>query len=373
MIRTVQRLSNSWWTRTGVGALAISIAAASTSVAVAAPPDSKYLLVGSTTSSTVGVLRLNADGSPTRIGTQPTGLGTQSLIVAQDGRTVFVSHGVNRAISRYRFDSEGRMTPLPGGQTPLDGSPITIIGTRDSRYVFAGIAGAPGHISTFAVGPTGELRRIHRNVLIEGLTALTMLTVDPDNRFLRVVSYLDNSVQTFRIGGDGSLTRVQRPVPTGRGPVNPGYTPDGRYFYVAHEQSGDVHSYRIGVNGALTPIGSNPFSGPVSHQAVVSADGKRMYVPNTFGGTVSGFNIRPGGRLAAMPGSPFPVPGGPMPILVVLHPNGRSLYAVDMVAAGGVAKVHQMAVRPDGTLHATGHSADAVSGMVDGPVAQIVG
>lgn len=199
-----------------------------------------------------------------------------------------------------------------------------------------------------------------------------MVTVDPNGEFVRVASAFEMGIKSYRVAPGGRLLPLGT-VPAGIVPVNGNATPDGRFFYIAHEQSMDIRGFRILGDGNLAPIGSW-FSGPISHEVQITPNGKHLYTPNAFGMSISGWNVRKNGQLSPIAGSPFAAGVGNLPALVVLNPNGKYVYGVDVMTPGhpGDTQVHSFAVRPNGALVKIGSVGTGLR-VVDGPVAQITG
>ncbi|MBY8856920.1 hypothetical protein K7711_10570 [Nocardia sp. CA2R105] len=90
------------------------------------------------------------------------------------------------------------------------------------------VGGVPGHVVSFAVAPSGALSLTGAPpVTVDGLSAVGMASVDPNGPYLRVATYIGNTLSNFVIGPDGALTPLG-PTRVELGPIRPGYTRDGR-------------------------------------------------------------------------------------------------------------------------------------------------
>ncbi|MGV9674105.1 lactonase family protein [Nocardia sp. NPDC003482] len=332
----------------------------------------RFLLVAGTASMHIGVLRVNEDAtlSPVPGSPFPTGFGVLSLVVAPDGRTVYVPHAGDGTVTGYRLDDAGALHPISGAVAALDGPPTAASIAPDGSHLFVVVGGVPGHVVSFAVDPSGALTPTGAPpVPVDGLSAVGMAAVDPSGRYLNVVTYIGNTMSRYAIGDHGELTPLGA-TPVELGPVAPRFTPDGRYLYVSNEFGTDLSGFAIGAHGELTRTPGSPYpTGGVPHGAMITTDGRRLYVPNAVGGSIAGFDIHDDGALTPLPGSPYPAPAGTMPGQVALHPDGRHLYLADVLTLHGTTMVHSYSIRPDGSLAPTG-APDMDTGVImsDGPV-----
>ncbi|MFD8245610.1 lactonase family protein [Nocardia sp. NPDC059691] len=340
----------------------------------AATPSPQFMLVGGTASGSIAVLRMNADGSLTKVADTPfdVDLGLFSVALAPEGRTVYATQAASQKVTGYHVDDQGALRPVAGGEAVIDGGlPITSAITPDGKWLFVGVGGFPGRIDAFAVSAAGALTPAG-SIPVPGAGAgvLPMVTIDPDGRFLRFASAIDGNVAGFAIHADGSLAALGDSTQVGLLPVNPGYTPDGRFVYISHEQGGAVSGYAIGADGRLTPTPGSPYAVPaMPHNAEVSADGRRVYIPSVAAGKVNGFAIGADGALSPLPGSPYSTPLGSGPGWVVLSDDQKHLYAADVLTTGITTKVHIYDVRDDGSLVPSSlPTVDTGTIVSDGPV-----
>ncbi|MBY8856919.1 hypothetical protein K7711_10565 [Nocardia sp. CA2R105] len=76
----------------------------------------RFLVVAGDASMGIGVVKVGDDGALTQVPDSPfpTGFGILSLVLAPDGRTVYVPHVGDLAVSGYRLDDDGAPHPIPG-------------------------------------------------------------------------------------------------------------------------------------------------------------------------------------------------------------------------------------------------------------------
>ncbi|AHH17588.1 hypothetical protein NONO_c27960 [Nocardia nova SH22a] len=332
----------------------------------------RFLITAGTASMGISVIEVGDNGALSAVAGSPfpTGFGILSLVVAPDGRTVYVPHAGDLGVSGFRLDEAGALHPIPGANVTLDGPPTSAVLAPDGSHLFVVTGGFPGHVESFAVAPSGALTSTGAPpVPVDGISAVGMASVDPSGRYLRVATYLGNTVSSFAIGAGGVLTPLG-PTRVDLGPVRPGYTPDGRYLYSSNEFGTDLSGFAVGADGSLTPTPGSPYpTGGVPHGAVVSADGHRLYVPNAIGQSIAGFDVHPDGALTPLPGSPYTAPAATLPGQVALDPDGRHLYLVDVLTAHITNLVHTYLIGDDGRLTPSGQPPiDTGVVMSDGPV-----
>ncbi|MFF0527874.1 lactonase family protein [Nocardia amikacinitolerans] len=347
-------------------------AAGPTVPASAAQEHARFLITAGTASMGISVLRVEGDAvlTPVPGSPFPTGFGVLSLVASDDGRTVYVPHAGDFGISGYRLDDRSTLTPIPGATVTVGGPPTSARLSPDGTTLFVVVGGVPGHVESFTVAPSGALTPTGApRVPVDGPSAVGMAGVDPSGRFLRVATYLGDTVSSYAVGAGGDLTPLGTET-VKFGPVAPGYTPDGRYVYVSNEFGFDVSGYALADDGRLVPTPGSPYpTGGVPHGAVASADGTRLYVPNAVGASIAGFAVHPDGALTPLPGSPYPAPTGTMPGQVALDPDGRHLYLVDVLTARINTRVHTYTIGGDGALTHSGRApVDTGVFMSDGPV-----
>ncbi|KAF0846653.1 6-phosphogluconolactonase (cycloisomerase 2 family) [Nocardia caishijiensis] len=338
----------------------------------ASAANSRFMMVAGTASMGISVLRVADDGSLSSVPNSPfpTGFGVLSLVLAPDGRTVYVPHAGGFGVSGYRLDDNGTLHPVPGADITVGGPPTAAALSPDGKQLFVVVGGAPGHVESFAVTASGALVPSGApTVPVDGFSAVGMAAVDPSGRFLRVVTYLGNTMSNYAISPDGTMTPLGA-IEVKLGPVAPGFSRDGRYLYVSNEFGFDLSGFVIGENGQLSPTPGSPYpTHGVPHGAVVTADNTRLYVPNAMGQSIAGFDLHSDGRLVELPGSPYAAPAATLPGQVALHPDGKTLYLIDVLTAQVTTRVHTYTIREDGSLAPSGRpSVDTGVVMSDGPV-----
>jgi 6-phosphogluconolactonase (cycloisomerase 2 family) len=162
-------------------------------------------------------------------------------------------------------------------------------------------------VTVFAIEADGSLVMAPGSPFATGATPMK-IAVHPTLPAFYVSHAGDNTIGTFRIGPDGSLSSIQ--VTT-----VPGFSRDlaveaqGRFLYVA-DMSNGVQGYGIADDGSLTHLPGSPYSFASSRPYEIEIDSRssRVLVLDLDNGLAS-FSIGESGALTLVPGSPVPVGG----------------------------------------------------------------
>ncbi|MFZ0803124.1 MAG: beta-propeller fold lactonase family protein [Terriglobales bacterium] len=159
------------------------------------------------------------------------------------------------------------------------------------------------------------------------------MALSPARNAIFVDNTVSETVSSYTINSDGSLTAGTGTVKTGTMPMGMAIDPLGRFLFVANQGSSNISMFSIS-NASLTEVAGSPFTTipagttfPTGPSAVaVSATGNFLYVANTFTNTVSAYSISATG-LTVLGTSPFAV--GLAPSGLALPPSGAFLYVAN--------------------------------------------
>jgi DNA-binding beta-propeller fold protein YncE len=159
------------------------------------------------------------------------------------------------------------------------------------------------------------------------------MVLSPARNAIFVDNTVSETVSSYTINSDGSLTAGTGTVKTGTMPMGMAIDPLGRFLFVANQGSSNISMFSIS-NASLTEVAGSPFTTipagttfPTGPSAVaVSATGNFLYVANTFTNTVSAYTISAAG-LTVLGTSPFAV--GLAPSGLALPPSGAFLYVAN--------------------------------------------
>ena len=210
-------------------------------------------------------------------------------------------------------------------------------GTGNTAYV---TLPSRGSILTLHIdGANGAVKVIASTPIVAGNTPQG-LVLSPSNKLLYVANSLANTISTFSVGSDGSLSLAGT---TSTGPANvtgPWETiidPSGKYLLVTNT-SGYVSVFTIDSSGALAPAAGSPFYANESPTEIVMPPSENLvYVSNSGStyGTVTAFAFDPtlascGAILCKVPGSPFLAGAGASGLAV--DSTGQFLYVANSSA-----------------------------------------
>jgi 6-phosphogluconolactonase (cycloisomerase 2 family) len=197
----------------------------------------------------------------------------------------------------------------------------------------------------------------------------------PDGKFLFAVNQGSDSIATFRIERNGSLSRIGTFDSNGTQPVSLGLA--GNRLYVVNRgdalQGHDATvapnytGFSVNPDGSLTPIANSTITLPLGlspAQALISKDGQFLFgdnfaIPGTspaLANTISPFKIQADGTLSLAPSGPVGA-DGVTPGLVLgtaVHPTQRIIYA----GLTGASRIGVFTFTADGSLTFHGSVSD---------------
>jgi 6-phosphogluconolactonase (cycloisomerase 2 family) len=179
-----------------------------------------------------------------------------------NGRTLVVTERGSNAIDTFPvvLGSLGHPSSHPSAGTTPYGFDF------DERGTLVVSEAASGSASSYDLSPgfrtlTGALAN----------TQAAACWVVVSDRYAWVINAASNSISSYRVNGDGSLTLLNAVAgSTGAGPTDATVAPDGRSLHV-RMRDGSVTSFAIGGHGFLTPVG-NASAGAASGPAGLVAD-----------------------------------------------------------------------------------------------------
>ena len=272
---------------------------------------------------------------------------SDGLLVGVNGgsNTLSVFHTFGPFVSRPRVISSGGTTP------------VSVAVRGDLVYVLN--AGGSGSVQGFYAHSLAPIPGSNRSLgLTPGLTPVFLNTpgqigFTPDGRHLVVTTKANGSaIDVFNVGPSGSVAGppVVHPSAT---PVPFGFTFDrAGHLVVTEAATSALTTYAIAPTGTLTELGST-----VDGQAAlcwVTTNGTFFFGANAGSATVTSYTIGSSG-VPTVVGNTSTDPG---PIDLAASPDGNSLF----VETGAGDLVDSFAVRPNGTLVATGSVSPELAG-----------
>jgi 6-phosphogluconolactonase len=228
------------------------------------------------------------------------------------------------------------------------------------------------HITVFATGDANASSGLRAIGIVssQGL-APCHLSVDPSGHWLFVANYGSGTIAVYPIRPDGQLAQASQVIQQkGSGPFTDRQksahahevilSPDGRFLLSVDLGADRIFVYRFDAKtGALTPNSEPQVALPAGYgprHLVFSKDGRMVYVVTELTPAVVAlrWNAQRGSmtQLGITPLPPAADPAEHAAAEIVLHPNGRFLYASNR---GNSNTIAIFKVGPEGRLTPAGH------------------
>jgi 6-phosphogluconolactonase (cycloisomerase 2 family) len=231
--------------------------------------------------------------------------------IALDPAGMYLYLAAASAVSVFRVDSLGAVTPVPGSPFPTGSGGVALSMAVHPSGRFAYVANSAGTITAFQVNrDTGSLLPVIGSPFPTGGVQTKGVAVHPSGRFLYASNTNSDDVSAFRVDpANGALTSVAgSPFPVdGVGPGALAVDPTGRFLYCGNEGSDNVSLFGIAsATGALSRGEGSPYAaGDRPLAMALDLKGRYLYVANNNSHNLSGY------RLDHLTGSLTPVPGSP--------------------------------------------------------------
>lgn len=297
--------------------------------------DGHYLLAVDAGSNQVSVLRIKSGGSLKKVGGGPVASnGVNPVSIAVHGQFVYVANagtatstgGTN--YTGFVLNPGGHLRPLAGSTVTLpDGSQpgdvlfspdgSKLVGTRVGTSLIDSFSVSPGGLPTDATGSPFAAQGPGPFGSEFSPADSTHLYVSNAHGGVNV-----GTVSAFSDAADGTLESI------GSSPVADHQTApcwveishDGRYLFTVNTASQTISSYSIAADGSLSLLDSTAASiaAAVSPEdARLSPDGSSLWVVDPGADTISGFSVD-GGTLTPVTSSPSAGPVGAAPSGIVV-------------------------------------------------------
>ena len=285
--------------------------------------------------------------APLSIALMITGLASYPASLAAQARFVYANNDLfpGNNVSAFSVDAAGNLTEIPnspfatggdgtGGGAYAVNRIVVATNAAGGNFLYA-VNDASQSIAAFAIDPTlGGLTPVSGSPFATSATGWSdiSLAASPNGQFLFAGLSANNSLATFSIAADGSLSQMSSIV-IGKAPAGMKVSPDGKYLAVGLPGFGNgaVAMFSIASNGALTMINGTPFADSgAGFLAGVDIDCASSHL---FGGeminsnsTVDVFTIGSSGALSVIQGSPFSSSAGTNSNVAVLNPADQFLF-----------------------------------------------
>ena len=221
-------------------------------------PDSAYLFVANYPEGSVVVVSLDANGIPERVTDtllfdkeEPGDSHAHMILSDPEGKHVYLTDlGLNR-ITVFDFDGKtGKLEPLPDGivQLPAGTGPRHFVfNDRGTKLYLINEVGSS--VMAFDVGDDGRLKLISTLPTIDEKfnerNACADIHLGKNGRFLYGSNRGENTIVTYKVAEDGTLSFAGRSSCGGEWPRNFTLDPSGRFLLAANQKSGNITVFRI--------------------------------------------------------------------------------------------------------------------------------
>ena len=324
-----------------------------------------FVMTNAADKNEVIVYQRNASGSLRETERIPTGgrgsggnndpLESQgSLTLSEDHSLLFAVNAGSGQVSVFRV--EGSTLSLSDKVPSLGSEPNAI--AQHGNLVYVLNAGGSSNVVGFHL-QADQLRPIDHSIafLSTNTSGAASIAISPDGQFVAVTERLTNSVDVFKIMGDGTLSPIVVNLSIGPGAFSVSFAPDG-VAIVSETGAGNVpngsavSSYAVAAGGTLVPISSSvPTLGAANCWNAVTPDGRFVYVSNAGSSTISGFAIGANGSLTTLSGTVVAAnPAGATNLDITVSADGKFLYTLN--SHNGTIGI--FAIQDDGTLKNAG-------------------
>src|SRR5580692_4371080 len=303
----------------------------------------------------------NVDGSLRETQRVPTGgrgsggnndpLESQgSLTLSEDHSLLFAVNAGSGEVSVFRV--EGSSLSLTDKVSSSGSEPNAI--AQHGSLVYVLNTGGSSNVVGFRLEGDHLTQIDHSLAFLSTNTAgSASIAISPDGQFVAVTERLTNSIDVFKVLGDGTLSPIVVNPSIGPGAFSVSFAPDG-VAIVSETGSANVpngsavSSYSVAGDGTLEPISSRvPTLGAANCWNAITPDGRFVYVSNAGSSTISGFAIGANGSLSALPGTVVAAnPAGATNLDITVTADGKFLYTMN--SHNGTIGI--FAIQKDGTL-----------------------
>jgi 6-phosphogluconolactonase (cycloisomerase 2 family) len=282
-----------------------------------------WLESNSTAGNSILTFKNNGSGSPTFLGSTPTGgigvfdatfaLGPfdsdQNLIVSPDGTLLFAVNSGSNSIAVFRITSDGLQavegSPFPsGGSDPvslgLNRNILTVV-NKDQDPAQNGNLVQPNYTS-FQVLPNGELTPIDNStVSVAYGSSPSQALIAAERPVVFGADFLGGLLQSFQIAEDGRLQQnppqalpdsVFAGLTGGHLPLGMRTHPSQQILYVDITPISQIAVYTYDEKGVLSFVRTVADSGAAPCWAVVNHAGTRLYATNTGDNSIAVYDLK---------------------------------------------------------------------------------
>jgi uncharacterized repeat protein (TIGR01451 family) len=224
-------------------------------MSLAATPDGKFLMASS--NGQIRTFNVALNGALTLAQTTANCCSSNNgMKISPNGRFLATANGTSASV--FTIDALGSLTPVLGSPFPIAGAG-SLAGLEFScgnDRLFGGEAtGSPAIADAWSIDATGALAPVAGSPFTASGANSNVVLLSPNNAFLLQSNQFSNSINTFTVAADGSLTPSGSYGGVGFLHLPAGMAVDhsGTFLYVADETFG-LAVLRITGNGTLSNV-----------------------------------------------------------------------------------------------------------------------
>lgn len=221
-------------------------------------PGEDFLFMANYSSSSIAVLKLDAQGIPERVTDTISFIKNEGKVshphmISFDpsGKRVYLTDlGLDRIVI-YNFDVvSGRLKQIQNGivNFPKGSGPRHFVFNTDGTKMYV-ICELNSTLSVFDVNKKGELTSIQSlSTLGEGFKGESFcadIHLGKGGQYLYGSNRGENTIVVFKVGSDGKLAQTGRTSCGGNWPRNFVIDPSGKFILVGNEKSGNISLFKI--------------------------------------------------------------------------------------------------------------------------------
>jgi 6-phosphogluconolactonase (cycloisomerase 2 family) len=294
--------------------------------ALALHPSGKYLYAANSGTNNISLYTISTTGGLTEV-TPRTGTGGTSptlMVIDGSGTLLYVANSGSNDISVFSIGSDGTLTPVlqcvtsnncQAATTPIGLSAMNMALAPSGNFLYVTGQAQQGFIEVFPVSQGVLGVPVSGSPFLTGNNPLG-LVIDSAGSHLYTANKQDNSISTFTVNADGSLTQLGSAIgQTFSGPVSLHIDQSGKYLYVANQGSSNVGAYSIEADGGLTLLSGSPFS-TGSNPNVLASDSSGKYFFVGYGSAIQSYSLSSSGSLTSIASYTLSATGTPTSIVI---------------------------------------------------------
>jgi len=237
--------------------------------------------------------------------------GTQPISVTTSRDLVYVVNATSRTIAGFRSSPAGTLTPIAGSVRSLIGSGPAEIAFSPSGGVLVVTEKATSTLETFVVGPDGAASAA-TSYPSSGATPFGFAFGHRDQLFVSEAAGAPaglSAASSYQLTESGTLTPISASVPTTQAAACwLVVTGNGRYAFTANAASDSISTFAIDQDGSLTLVIAQAAHSAAAHTTDLALTRNSRFLYANDGGThmISAFRVGSDGSLERLAGVTVP-------------------------------------------------------------------